>query len=197
MDETEQVDHIIIPPEKAPEVLKGVGAIYLRDCVCRVRAKKCPPENWEVCLLFESAPAGDLQDCRKISKERALELLGTTAQRGAIFTLFYTQAGHKLTELCSCCTCCCSPLQNKVSEGNYAEYLRSNYVAATDEALCLACGSCEPACPFEARRVENGYLQLAEERCFGCGQCIDECPEEAVRLEMEPGRGVQIPGLEL
>lgn len=196
MNEPEEVVHIIIPPDKAPEIIKNVGRIYLRDCVCRIRQKNCPPGDWEVCLLFEGAPDSDLQDARVISLAEGLALLGVTAGRGAISTLFYTQDRHKLTELCNCCTCCCSPLHHMVTEQDYGTYLRSEYVAFTNHGLCQACGVCEPACPFTARQVVNSDLQFVDERCFGCGRCVDECPEAAIRLEKVSGRGVPIPGLQ-
>jgi electron transport complex protein RnfB len=196
MNETGRVAHIIIPPQKASEILTQVGVIYLRDCICRVRARNCPPEYWEVCLLFDGASEDDLAEATIIPLERAQALLAQTARRGVIYTLFYTELDQALTELCSCCTCCCAPLRKIVDEGHYDEYLRSGYVATTDPEICLACGSCEPACPFGARWVEDSTLKFAEIRCFGCGRCVTVCPEAAIQLERQPGRGVPIPGLE-
>ena len=146
-----------------------------------------------LCLLFTTVLS--YQARAPLSLDLALGIIETTGKRGAIFTLFYTQESHRLTELCSCCTCCCAPLREKVAERNYSNYQRSDYMAATDDALCMACGCCEQACPFEARQVEDGLLNFNEERCFGCGQCIDACTVGAIILEREPGRGIPIPGL--
>ena len=116
MNETEAVIHIIIPPEQAPAILQQVEDIYLRDCVCRVREQNCPKDMWEVCLLFEHAPQNDLDESKKIPIAEAEELLKITSQRNAIFTLFFTEKKHQITELSSCCTCCCSPLNSKLKE---------------------------------------------------------------------------------
>jgi ferredoxin len=195
MCEHEQTNHLIIPPDRAQEVLQFAGDIYLRDCDCRVEEQNCPKNEWEVCLLFEHAPHEDLYESRKISPREAEEILKITSQRNVVYTLFFTEEGHQLTELCSCCTCCCHPIRDKKQEGDYQEYLRSNYVAVTDEDLCIGCGACEPLCPFDAREVVDGMVQLADERCFGCGRCIEDCPDDAITIEYQPDRGIAIPRL--
>jgi len=195
MNNTEEIVHIIIPPGSVPDVLKQIGAIYLRDCVCRVRENHCPPEKWEVCLLTENAPQDDLDGARLISHDEARKLFQRNNQSNLIFTLFFSEQEKIWTELCSCCTCCCSPIQNKVKEANYTEYLRSAYVAITDEARCMLCGTCIPACPFDARNIDSGYMKFTENRCFGCGRCIRECSEEAILLIEDPNRGISIPSM--
>lgn len=194
MSESETIIHFIIPPAEASQVVRRAGQVYLRDCVCRVREQACPPDTWEVCLLFEHAPEDDLKDARLITTDEALSVLKTTAERGAVYRLFYTETSHRITELCSCCTCCCVPMRRAKQAGNYGEQLRSEYVAITDTTLCAHCGLCEESCFFEARWIENGDLHFADERCFGCGRCIESCPEEAIRLERQIGRGTLVPG---
>ena len=193
MCESNDKDRIIIPPDKALEIAGQANQVYLRECPCRAQAQNCPRDTWEVCLLFESASRDDLRDARLISIGEALSILKATAERRAIYNLFYTRADRIITEICSCCTCCCRPLHRMKEERNYREQLRSEYVAVTDTALCVGCGSCEESCFFAARRVEDGALHLTEEQCFGCGKCIESCPEGAIRLEREVGRGVSIP----
>lgn len=110
MYESESIDRIIIPPVETQEIVRRAPNIYLRNCVCRERAKFCPPETWEVCLLFESAPQDALEKARTITQEEALTILHTALSRKVIYNLFYTHTTQKITELCSCCICCCSPL---------------------------------------------------------------------------------------
>jgi ferredoxin len=184
---------LVIPPAQALEIAAQASKVHVRDCPCRASKQTCPRDTWEVCLLFEHASQDDLRDARPITVDEALATLQTTAERGVIYNLFYTETGFQITELCSCCTCCCSPLRRMKEEGNYKDQLRSDYVTVTDAALCVGCGLCQESCFFEARRVENGALQLADERCFGCGRCIESCPEGAIRLERQAGRGVPIP----
>lgn len=194
MSEPDAVNRIIIPPAQAREIVAQVSKVYLRDCICRASEQACPRDTWEVCLLFEHASQDDLRDARPIATDDALSVLKTTAERGVIYNLFYKQASLQLIEICSCCTCCCSPLRRLKQEGNYSDQLRSDYVAVTDAALCVNCGVCQESCFFEARWIEDGTLHFADERCFGCERCVESCPEEAIRLELQSGRGVPIPG---
>lgn len=194
MCESDGVNRIIIPPAKALEIAARASKVYVRECVCRAREQACPRDTWEVCLLFEHASQDDLRDARPITTDDALSILKTTAERRAIYNLFYTQTSLQVTEICSCCTCCCFPLRRMKQEGNHNDQLRSEYVAVTDAALCANCGLCQESCFFEARWIEDGTLHFADERCFGCERCVESCPNEAIRLELQAGRGVPMPG---
>ena len=193
MCESHETDRMIISPSQAEEIVSKAGRIHVRDCPCRAQEQLCPRDTWEVCLLFEHASPEDLQGARRITPGEALSILRTTSERQAIYNLFSTRDGKRVTELCSCCTCCCHPLNQMREQGRYGEQIRSEYVAVTDTARCVGCGACEAICFFEARRVVNGGLHLADERCFGCGKCIDSCPEDAISLVQQVGRGVVIP----
>jgi electron transport complex protein RnfB len=197
MNGTEPIERLIIPPAEARRIVADAGQVYLRDCVCRVRERACPPEAWEVCLLFEHASEEQLRDARPITTGEALTILRASAEQGLINQLFYRKSDQQLTEICNCCTCCCAPLREMKQAGDYAAQLRTGYVAVTDETLCLACGLCEDSCFFGARCLDDGELFLLGERCFGCGRCIDCCPEGAIRLEFQAGRGIAIPRFEL
>ncbi len=193
MDEPEKIRNLISPPNKAREVVERAGQVHLLDCVCRVREQACPPELTNICLHFEGAPEEELAKGRPISSEEALAILKMAAERRLVSQLFFKEATQQVTELCSCCDCCCTPIRKLVQEGSYSGALRSEYVAVTDAALCVACELCLDSCFFEARRVESGELTLVDERCFGCGRCVESCPEGAIRIESQAGRGMPIP----
>lgn len=193
MNIAEPIERMIIPPAKAQEIVAKAGQAYLRDCVCRVREQACPHDAWEVCLLFEHASEEELQHARPITTDDALSILQTSAEQGLINQLFYWQNSLQLTEICSCCTCCCAPLRKMKQAGNYPEQRHSEYVAVTDAALCMGCGLCLDSCFFEARCLVDGALYLVDERCFGCGRCLESCPEGAIQIELQAGRGTPIP----
>jgi electron transport complex protein RnfB len=187
----ESVERIIIPFAEASELVARASQIYVKECVCRVRVRACA-RDVDVCLHFAGAPAEDLEGARSITTEEAQAILRRTAEWAAIFQVFYYPSNRRVTELCSCCGCCCSPLRGMKETGSYNEQRRTGYLAVTDEALCVACGQCQEACLFEARTVEGDRLRLAEERCFGCGVCVGRCPEGAIRVELIPGRGESV-----
>lgn len=215
---------MIVPPAAAREVVSRAPQLYLRLCPCRVEFREahtanavrerealrgmrfadrlrgeqhCPPETWEVCLLLPAAPPERRAEGRPITTAEALAILERTAAQGLISHLFYRPADGRVTEICSCCTCCCRPLHRIRSEHRETTEHRSAYLAVTDPQRCAACGTCVAACFFAARRIEEGALLTAKRfaeldagRCFGCGRCVRACPAQAIRLEAQPGRGL-------
>jgi ferredoxin len=194
MEEQEKVEGIVIPFSEASALVARANRVYVKDCVCRVRVQACTLDV-DVCLHFEGAPAGDLEDARPITSQEAQAILERTAKWDAIYQLFYYPSSRRVTEICSCCGCCCFPLRELREEGNYGEQRRTGYMAVTDEETCVGCGQCEEACFFGARKVEGDRLRREEERCFGCGVCVGSCPEEAIRIDFITGRGEPIPVL--
>jgi ferredoxin len=193
MSEPEGTHRLIIPPEEAESLVARAAQVYLRECPCRIDMQVCPREKWEVCLLFEHAPEADRQQAKAITADEAVRIVRMTTGRGDVHQLFYYRDGARPYELCNCCTCCCFPLREAKEKGNYAEQLRSGYVAVTDAELCAGCGSCLDRCFFEARQMTGATPDLIDVRCFGCGRCVADCPEGAIRLEFQAGRGVPIP----
>jgi electron transport complex protein RnfB len=56
-------------------------------------------------------------------------------------------------------------------------------VARVDEALCIGCAKCLPACPVDAilgaaRQMHTVIADL----CIGCEQCLPPCPMDCIRM---------------
>jgi ferredoxin len=194
LSEPDNVNRLIIPTHEAERLVSAAAAVYLRECPCRLEMQVCPRGTLEVCLMFETASEEERGKCRRIAPDEAVQIIRMAAGRGDIHQIFYVE-GMLPHEMCNCCACCCFPLREAKAMGNYPEQLHSAYVAITDGDLCTACGTCLESCYFEARQLEEDTLQLIDERCFGCGRCLPGCPAEAIRLEVQPGRGVPIPGM--
>jgi heterodisulfide reductase subunit A len=57
-------------------------------------------------------------------------------------------------------------------------------IASVDERLCVGCGLCVPACPYEARALHS-WKKLATVNpalCQGCGACAAVCRNKASRV---------------
>ena len=49
--------------------------------------------------------------------------------------------------------------------------------------VCLGCGDCVTACPFDAIHMdENGLPVVSEEKCVACGACVKACPRNIIEL---------------
>ena len=57
-------------------------------------------------------------------------------------------------------------------------------VAVIDEAVCIGCALCLPACPVDAIVGANKYVHtVIEKRCTGCELCLPPCPVDCISLE--------------
>ena len=68
----------------------------------------------------------------------------------------------------------------------------SGYTAVVDEDLCIACGTCESFCQFEALSTGDTAAVVDTEGCMGCGVCISKCEHGALSLVLTPSRGVPL-----
>jgi ferredoxin len=183
---------MIIPPHLLPAVLSQAGQAYLRACPCRQEAQRCPPDSWEVCVVFEHASAADLASARPVTTAQALEVLHSPHAEGTIRQLFFTPDGE-IVELCSCCTCCCSVLPGIKQPHGFEHELRSGWTAQLDAERCTACGACVDSCYFEARQLVDGRMEVLDERCLGCGRCVASCGQGAISLRKDEERATALP----
>lgn len=55
--------------------------------------------------------------------------------------------------------------------------------AVVDKEVCVGCGACVGACPFNAIEWHSfGQPKVVEASCMGCGLCASECPMGAMQL---------------
>ncbi len=57
-------------------------------------------------------------------------------------------------------------------------------VARIDEAACVGCARCLPACPVDAIIGSRDFTHtVIHKECVGCGLCLAPCPVECIVLE--------------
>ena len=126
---------------------------------------------------------------RRITRDEALQILEAEHGRGHVHTAYFKDAvGGRFYAICNCCPCCCGGIEAMMKHG-IPMVASSGYVAQVDPELCIACGECVNACPFEAVHLEDERAVVKWADCMGCGVCVAHCPQEAISLLRDPSKG--------
>jgi Pyruvate/2-oxoacid:ferredoxin oxidoreductase delta subunit len=187
------LDQVIPYPTARDILLKGPPNVVLMECPCRLAQEEhCSPT--EVCMVVGG---GDFvldhhpTRTRRITQEEALTVLQAEHDRGHVHTAYFKDAcDNKFYAICNCCSCCCGGLQAMVQHG-VPMVTASGFVAEVDEGACIACGTCEELCPFEAVHV-NGRSEVVFEKCMGCGVCEGHCDTGAITLVRDKRKGIPL-----
>jgi len=180
-----EATQIVLSQPEMRELLFRAETIAVGNCVCREEERNCDAPL-EVCLALDDEARQKMADgrWRGISRDDALALLEETYRHGLVHMAYRRGDDGEIRFVCSCCTCCCGPL-NGLKAFDYRDAIaESAYVACHSEADCVGCGACVPRCPFGAyaRAEDSDEIAFSADRCFGCGLCVGTCPAGAIRL---------------
>ncbi len=190
-------EQVIMPYEEARRIVSGQDKIAVAPCICRREHKMMGAgcdRPLETCLIF-GAGAGYYEENglgRPIDQQEAFEILDQAEKAGLVLQPSNTQ---KVSNICTCCGCCCQMLKNLKRLPEPANYAASNYFATIDQELCVGCGTCMDRCQMEAIETDGETSSILSKRCIGCGLCVTTCPEEAIRLQEKPEAQKSIPPL--
>jgi NAD-dependent dihydropyrimidine dehydrogenase PreA subunit len=167
------------------DLLAAAETIAVGRCACREDQGNCDAPL-DVCLSLDAEAREKMTErsWQAISLRDALELLETTFRHGLVH-IAYRRGGGGIRFVCSCCTCCCWPL-NGLRQFDYHDAIaESAYVAQYDCDACVGCGTCVERCPFGGFTLSANAarVKFTQDRCFGCGLCVETCPSGAIRLE--------------
>ena len=171
----------VLPYEEIENIIKKSYRIALADCVCRKRARRCDHPS-EVCLSIDLAAEMVLQRNfgKKISKEKALEVLRISEEAGLVHCVDNKQKG--LLFVCNCCSCACGAVRAATVHGYTNAIVPSRYRAVLDPETCIGCGNCIDKCQFNALTLDDKAI-IDPVKCYGCGNCATNCPENAIKME--------------
>ncbi|MEX2683161.1 MAG: ATP-binding protein [Candidatus Sigynarchaeota archaeon] len=177
-----------LPTQEILEIIGRSHAFGIGKCYCRSTHKLCDNPT-DTCILLGPRAGRAMADIpyrtstfTSVSKERVMQVLDDADKRGLVHQTIFFPSPDYFYVICNCCTCCCEVLHDFKRFGTPA-IIKSDFIEKTSLERCEGCGSCVPACPFEARHVIDGVKVLVEpEKCFGCGVCVRRCPRGAISL---------------
>ncbi len=185
----------VLPHENIKEMIKAQEKIAVVPCSCRNVTKLAGEgcdftdegKTWHCIQLGRGAEYVIARGSgREISVEEALKLIEEIEKDGLVHTWPNTAkvVDRRVTVNCNCCSDCCEFFLAAKSAGIPIEAIleKSRYVAYVDEDLCVACGTCEERCHFDAVKVED-VARVDEDKCFGCGVCVVGCESNAIKLK--------------
>jgi len=185
----------ILANEEARRIVADQDKIVVAPCICRREHKMIGAgcdRPMETCLVF--GPGAQYYEenglGRRIEQQEALDILDEAEKAALVLQPSNTQ---KVSNICTCCGCCCQILINLKKLPQPADHAASNYFAAVDTELCVGCGTCVDRCQMEAVKVDGECASVLLTRCIGCGLCVTTCPEEAIRLNEKPEAQKSIP----
>ena len=194
------LERVIPYPRARALILRNPGHIVAVECPCRA-ARRDPCLPLDVCLIVGEPFASYIIEhhparARWLSATEAVGILEEEHARGHVHHAFFKDAMlGRFYAICNCCSCCCGAMQ---AHRNGTPMLASSgYVSRVDESLCVGCGDCREACPFDALAFDEGAPLINESACMGCGVCASACETGALTLAREPARGEPLEVLEL
>ncbi len=182
----------VIPYSYARDlILKNPDHIVVIECPCRAsRPESCSP--LDVCLVVGEPFAGFIVEhhperARWIHAEEACDILEAARARGEVHHAFFRDVMlNRFFGICNCCKCCCTAMQ--VVRNGSTMLAASGYTCIVDSEVCIGCGDCVEACPFEVMQLEGSVAQPDREKCMGCGVCTFTCETGALSLVRDPNQ---------
>ncbi len=171
----------LAPHENITDIIQThQDLISIRNCCCRVGAKKCD-HPVQVCMQFATRAEYDLYrgSGRKVSADEALSIALTAGNSGLVPTVSNVANVDGLDFICFCCGCCCLVINPGVRVGALDKILApSRFASIIDPDTCNGCGECVQQCCVDAIAVNEaeGTAVVDRDKCLGCGACVVACP---------------------
>ncbi|MGV8075435.1 MAG: ATP-binding protein [Syntrophobacteraceae bacterium] len=173
--------------EEVEKLVDEARVITLTDCVCRTSkhmiGEGCDAPVKDSCLALNEWADYYAENGmgRRVSKEKAKEVLAMARDAGLIHNTMNVQQGSQF--ICNCCGCCCAGLRAITQLNIPTSVAKSNFIAEISTDECTGCGTCVERCQVKALEIVDDVAHLLEERCIGCGVCKTFCPVEAISLK--------------
>jgi len=189
-------EHVeVLDYEKAVSLVEAQTQFAVGICSCRhekshLGLKKCDVPL-ETCTSMGSSADYLVRRklARPIEKREMLDRLVQAREMKLVMNADNVQSG--VSFMCLCCGCCCNMLLGISQLGYPHTLVTSNYLAASEDAICDGCLTCKTACPIKAISLERLAEPSGKKKarpvvddsiCLGCGVCALACTTHAMTL---------------
>ena len=165
-------------------VRENTRVAAVMNCVCRqskeaLGQKVAHPELEETCLTFGAAARWmvDKGIAHYIDNNEVMNIIEKAREAGFVLQ---PENARKPDFICCCNRECCHALGVLKTFERPADYVHSNFTAATESEKCSGCETCIGICPMEAISLVDGKAEVNTGRCIGCGNCVTRCDNNAL-----------------
>ncbi len=180
----------LLPCESMTKIIEeNHNLISVRNCCCRVGAKKCH-YPLDVCMQFKGRAEYDIYrgSGRKVSADEAVSVALKAIGSGLVPTVTNISVIENLEFICFCCGCCCVVLDplSRIQK-TFDVIAPSRFEAKINPEKCNGCRHCVPRCQFGAIEMKPvaGEMKavIDPDKCAGCGVCELSCVPGAISME--------------
>ncbi len=180
----------LLPYESITQIIEANhDLISVRNCCCRVGAKKCH-NPIEVCIQFKRRAEYDLyrESGRKVSADEAVSVALQAVGSGLVPTVTNISVMDNLEFICFCCGDCCLVLDPLIRLQKVTSVVApSRFEPKINNEKCNGCRHCVPRCQFTAIDMKpiGGEMKavIDLDKCLGCGVCELACVPGAIIME--------------
>lgn len=181
----------LLPYESMTEIIEANrDLISVRNCCCRVGAKKCH-HPVDVCMQFKRRAEYDLfrNGGRKVSVDEAVSVALQAVGSGLVPTVTNVSIMDNLEFICFCCGDCCLVLDPLLRLQKVPDVIAfSRFEAKINAETCNGCRHCVPRCHFGAIDIKPVGSEmkavLDPDKCVGCGVCELSCVPGSITMEL-------------
>lgn len=181
-------DTTLLAHEDLAEIIRAHDdLIAIRNCCCRVAAKKCD-HPVQACVQFGARAEFEIErgSSRKFSADEAIAVALEAGNSGLVPMIANGSSIKDMDFICFCCGCCCVGLNPGMRSGTLAKGIApSRFVSTVDADKCIACEECVQRCAVKAIEMQDGVAVIDRNKCLGCGACVLSCPVDGgMAMEM-------------
>jgi ferredoxin len=169
--------HYVCTHEETMKLIEAQTDFWVSNCGCRESKGDCKRSRMDICLMFSEDQGSSGSNMHKISIEEVRVIVEEAHSKKLVTRPFRSEDRSNTDGICFCCDDCCGYFLNQDEVCD-----KGQYIEETDMYKCVHCGACVPVCYFNARKIEDGCLEINRSECYGCGLCPGECPAGAIKM---------------